>query len=159
MTAHSFRVRNNIIKAGLGLAMVVAGSALPMGLGGAWGEQATKPPAIIPMARETALNETGVYPPEMRVGGFHGRYTMATINKSAVLPGNMVAFWASEAGVLKTDNYPKDEFIILLEGHLVTTDAEGTRREFRAGDTFILPKGWAGTWDMKTKVKKISVNY
>lgn len=116
-------------------------------------------PGIAPIPRSTPLTEKGVYPPEMRVGGFHGEYKMATVYKSEVTAGNKTAFWESEAGVLKTDNYPIDEFVLVLEGHLVTTDANGTRREFRAGDTFVLPKGWAGTWDMKTHFKKILVNF
>jgi uncharacterized cupin superfamily protein len=148
----------------LGLAVVlVAASALPVfQLGGTLRPAAAADaarPGIVPIPRNTALTEKGVYPPEMRVGGFNGEYKMATVSKSAVHPGNQVAFWESKAGVLKTDNYPMDEFIYVLEGHLVTTDANGTRREFRAGDTFILPKGWAGTWDMKTDFKKMLVNY
>lgn len=116
-------------------------------------------PGIAPIPRGTRLTETGVYPPEMRVGGFNGEYKEATVYKSKVTPGNRVAFWESEAGVLKTDDYPIDEYILVLEGHVVTTDADGTRREFRAGDTFLLPKGWAGTWDMKTHFKKMIVNF
>jgi hypothetical protein len=27
------------------------------------------------------------------------------------------------------------------------------------GDAFVIPKGWAGTWDMKTHFKKIIVNF
>lgn len=116
-------------------------------------------PGIAPIALDTKMTDKGVYPPEMRVNGFHGRYVEATPYRSAVNAANRVAFWESEAGVLKTDNYPIDEYVYILEGYLVTTDADGTRREFRAGDTFVLPKGWAGTWDMKTHFKKILVNF
>jgi len=52
--------------------------------------------------------------------------------------------WGSEAGVLKAGNYPLNEFVYVLEGDLVTT---------------VIPKGWVRTWDMKTRFKKIIVNF
>jgi uncharacterized cupin superfamily protein len=79
--------------------------------------------------------------------------------KWGVYAGNKVAFWESEAGVLRSFNYPLDEFSYVLEGSVVMTDADGTRHEFGVGDTFLLPNGWVGTWDMKTHFKKIIVNF
>ncbi len=84
---------------------------------------------------------------------------MAAMYKSGVFAGNKVAFWASEAGALKAGNYPLDEFMYILEGDLVTVDADGTRHEFHPGDALVIPKGWAGIWDMKTRFKKIIVNF
>jgi uncharacterized cupin superfamily protein len=105
------------------------------------------------------LTERAVYPPGIAVGNFDGAYTMATMYKSGVFAGNKVAFWGSEAGALKAGNYPLDEFVYILEGDLVTVDVDGTRHEFHPGDAFVIPKGWAGTWDMKTHFKKIIVNF
>jgi uncharacterized cupin superfamily protein len=113
----------------------------------------------VPPSTDTPMTERGAYPPALRVGEFDGAYRLATLLASAVHPGNKVALWESEPGALQAQNYPMDEFIFVLEGHLVTTDADGTRREFHAGDTFVLPKGWAGTWDMKTRFKKLLVNF
>ena len=114
---------------------------------------------IVPIPLGTPLTERAVYPPGVPVGDFDGAYKMATMYKSGVYAGNKVAFWESEAGVLRSFNYPMDEFIYVLEGNVVTTDADGTRHEFGVGDTFVLPKGWVGTWDMKTHFKKIIVNF
>ena len=114
---------------------------------------------IVPILLSTPLTERAVYPPGVPMGDFDGAYKMATMYKSGVYSGNKVAFWESEAGVLRSFNYPMDEFIYVLEGNVVTTDADGTRREFGVGDTFVLPKGWVGTWDMKTHFKKIIVNF
>jgi uncharacterized cupin superfamily protein len=47
----------------------------------------------------------------------------------------------------------------LLPCARVTTDADGTQHEFHAGDVRILPKGWVGVWDMKTRFKKTIVNF
>ena len=114
---------------------------------------------IVPIALNTPLTEHAVYPPGVPVGDFDGAYKMATMYKSVAYAGNKVAFWESEAGVLRSFAYPMDEFIYVLEGNVVTTDADGTRREFGVGDAFVLPKGWVGTWDMKTHFKKIIVNF
>jgi uncharacterized cupin superfamily protein len=42
----------------------------------------------------------------------------------------------------------------VLEGHLIVTNHSGRREEFNPGDTFVIPKGWAGTWNMTTRFKK-----
>ena len=89
----------------------------------------------------------------------HGAYKEATVYRSGVFAGNRVAFWESEAGGLRSSNYPKDEFIYVLEGSVVTTDANGTKHEFHAGEAFVLPKGWVGLWEMNAHFKKIIVNF
>lgn len=116
-------------------------------------------PGIVRIPLDTRLTERAVYPPGIAQGDFDGAYTMATMYKSSVFAGNKVAFWASEAGALKAGNYPLDEFVYILEGDLVTVDADGTRHEFHPGDALVIPKGWAGIWDMKTRFKKIIVNF
>jgi uncharacterized cupin superfamily protein len=97
--------------------------------------------------------------PHQLLQGRDGAYTIATTYKSGVFAGNKVVFWGSEAGALKAGSYPLDEFVYVLEGDLVTVDADGTRHEFHPGDAFVIPKGWAGTWDMKTRFKKIIVTF
>ena len=116
-------------------------------------------PGIVRIPLDAPLMERAVYPPGIALGNFDGAYRMATMYKSGVFAGNKVAFWGSEAGALKAGNYPLDEFVYVLEGEVVTVDADGTRHEFHAGDAFIIPKGWAGTRDMKTRFKKIIVNF
>jgi len=116
-------------------------------------------PGIFRVPLDTVLTEHLVYPPGVAVGNSDGAYTMATMYKSAIFPGNKVAFWGSEAGVLKAGNYPLDEFVYVLEGDVATVDADGTRHEFHPGDAFVIPKGWVGIWDMKTRFKKIIVNF
>ena len=116
-------------------------------------------PRIVRIPLDTQLTERAVYPPGIALGNFDGAYMMATMYKSGVFAGNKVAFWGSEAGALKAGNFPLDEFVYVLEGDLVTTDSDGGRHEFHPGDAFVIPKGWAGTWDMKTRFKKIIVNF
>jgi uncharacterized cupin superfamily protein len=124
---------------------------------GAAGE--TSHPGIVPVPLEAQLTERAVYPPGIPIGNFDGAYALATMYKSGVFAGNKVALWGSEAGALKAGNCPLDEFVYVLEGDLVTVDADGARHEFHPGDALIIPKGWAGTWDMKTRFRKIIVNF
>jgi uncharacterized cupin superfamily protein len=142
-----------LIAAG-GLAALVALAPRPAG---AAGEGPHPGIALVPL--DAQLTERGVYPKGIPMGDFDGAYALATMYKSGVFAGNKVALWGSEAGALKAGNYPLDEFVYVLEGDLVTVDADGARHEFHPGDAFIIPKGWAGLWDMKTRFKKIIVNF
>jgi uncharacterized cupin superfamily protein len=116
-------------------------------------------PGIVPIPLDTPLTDHLVYPPSIPIGNFNGAYNEATVYKSGIYASNRVAFWESEAGGLRSFNFPKDEFVYVLEGSLVTTDADGTKHEFHAGDAFVLPKGWVGVWDMKAHFKKLIVNF
>jgi uncharacterized cupin superfamily protein len=137
-----------------GLATLVTLGPKPAGAAGEGSH-----PGIVRVPLDAQLTERGVYPPEIPVGNFDGAYALATLYKSGVFAGNKVALWGSEAGALKARNYPLDEFVYVLEGDLVTVDADGARHEFHPGDAFVIPKGWAGLWDMKTRFKKIIVNF
>ena len=41
-----------------------------------------------------------------------------------------------------------DEYVLVLSGKLILTDAEGRIQEFSAGDSLVVPKGFTGTWQM-----------
>ena len=44
--------------------------------------------------------------------------------------------------------FPFDEYVLVLSGKLILTDAGGQVREFVAGDSLVVPKGWSGIWEM-----------
>jgi hypothetical protein len=44
--------------------------------------------------------------------------------------------------------FPVDEFVLVMSGKLILTDAGGRVQEFVAGDSLVVPKGWIGTWEM-----------
>jgi len=110
---------------------------------------------IVPVDHKTVPNEKGQYPAEMvvREGTFDGSYLGATQYRSK---GRQltVGIWQSEPGTLKTDGYPHDEYCLVLEGHLVIDNRGGAHAEFDPGDSFVIPKGWAGTWKMTRRFKK-----
>lgn len=61
--------------------------------------------------------------------------------------------WTCRPGKFRID-FGRDEFIHLLEGVVTVTDAGGTAKTYRAGDAFVTPKGFSGTWDVIEAVKK-----
>jgi hypothetical protein len=42
--------------------------------------------------------------------------------------------------------YPWDQFVVVLSGKAILTDSAGTAHSFVAGDSFVVPKGFTGTW-------------
>merc|ERR1719483_869614 len=51
----------------------------------------------------------------------------------------------------------KDEFIHLLEGEMILDDNNGTVATYSHGETFLIPKGWDGTWEVTKTLKKFFV--
>jgi uncharacterized cupin superfamily protein len=47
-----------------------------------------------------------------------------------------------------TDPFPFDEYVLVLSGKLILTDAGGQVQEFVAGDSLVVPKGFTGVWKM-----------
>jgi uncharacterized cupin superfamily protein len=47
-----------------------------------------------------------------------------------------------------TDPFPFDEFVLVMSGKLILTDAGGQVHEFVAGDSLVVPKGFTGIWKM-----------
>jgi uncharacterized cupin superfamily protein len=117
-------------------------------------------PAIAPLARDAGPSpKPGRYPAEMVAPGqkgFDGSFFLTPIFRDA--KGDpLVQIWESQAGVLKTEDYPFDEYCLVLEGVVEVTNQDGGTHTFRTGDTFVIPKGWRGTWDMKTRFRKHSI--
>lgn len=137
------------------MGIVLAGAAL----------SADRPPAAAPAIVKVdgrigmgALR--GKYPPEMVAPGqksFDGAYREA-VAFSTRDKQYSVRVWESGPGILKTDDYPYDEYCLILSGRLRITNASGSTQEFGPGDSFVIPKGWRGTWDMRTRMKKIYID-
>ncbi len=47
----------------------------------------------------------------------------------------------------RTRNYPYDQFVLVLSGKSVLTDEAGFAQTFHAGDLFVVPRGFTGTWE------------
>ena len=53
--------------------------------------------------------------------------------------------------------YPYDEFVLVLEGEVTLSATDGEKRTYRAGDSFVVPKGFTGTWDMPVKFREMII--
>ena len=61
--------------------------------------------------------------------------------------------WTSSKGAWKV-NYGEDEFVVLLAGSVKLTAKDGSSRTYKAGDAFVIPKGFKGTWESLEAVRK-----
>jgi hypothetical protein len=50
-----------------------------------------------------------------------------------------------------------DEFVYVLSGKLILTETNGTKHEYRPGDSLVLPAGYTGTWEMQGNYREIAV--
>ncbi len=65
--------------------------------------------------------------------------------------------WDCTEGKWQADYSAKSEFCHILSGKVVLTDEDGTVATFGAGDSFVIPMGFAGTWEVLEKVRKLYV--
>lgn len=65
-----------------------------------------------------------------------------------------VGVWEAGESKTKLTDYPFTEYVLMISGYLVITNDDGTTMEFREGDTFVMPKGWTGIWEVREHMKK-----
>ena len=65
--------------------------------------------------------------------------------------------WECEPNKHVLEAAPYDEFVYLLEGHIDVIDDEGNTETYKAGDSFMMPRGCKCTWDVKEPVRKLYV--
>jgi uncharacterized cupin superfamily protein len=67
----------------------------------------------------------------------------------------VVVLYESEAAVIDVSYpFPYDEYVLVLEGEVILTSASGERQRYGVGESFVVPKGWTGTWDMPVKYRE-----
>lgn len=68
-----------------------------------------------------------------------------------------IGLWECTPGQFTADRSAAAEFCYFLEGRIVMTHLDGTRRTLGPGDAILLPKGWKGTWEITEHTRKIYV--
>ncbi len=68
-----------------------------------------------------------------------------------------VALWQGKVGAVDFPATETTEVCWLTEGKIALIDEAGGRREFSAGEGYLLPKGFAGRWETLVDAKKIAV--
>lgn len=66
-----------------------------------------------------------------------------------------IGVWEATPGRFTADRSAAAEFCYFLQGRIVMTHRDGTRRELGAGDAIMLPRGWKGTWEITEHTRKI----
>ena len=66
--------------------------------------------------------------------------------------------WQSEVGKWNIA-YTEEEYCKILEGKSVLTDASGVAVSVTEGDSFVIPRGFVGTWEVLTPTRKEFVIY
>jgi uncharacterized cupin superfamily protein len=56
-----------------------------------------------------------------------------------------------------SEPFAHDEFIYILSGELVLTDASGAESQYVAGDSLVVPKGFTGVWHMRGNFRELVV--
>ena len=61
--------------------------------------------------------------------------------------------WTSTSGKWRV-RYTEHEFCLLIEGRVRIESVTGERHDFRAGDAFVVPAGFEGSWEVTEPCKK-----
>jgi uncharacterized cupin superfamily protein len=61
--------------------------------------------------------------------------------------------WESTPGKWRV-SYSESEFCAILAGRAILTGADGKAEEFKAGDAFVIPSGFEGTWETVEPLRK-----
>lgn len=62
--------------------------------------------------------------------------------------------WEGTRGAWRV-RYSEHEFCHLLSGRVALVSEAGERQEFAAGDSFVIPSGFAGTWEVLENCRKL----
>jgi uncharacterized cupin superfamily protein len=107
----------------------------------------------------SAILRFGANPPAVETGApsdvLAGNPTTRVQNYFTDTTGQFFAgIWESSVGKWPV-RYSENEFCTILEGKAVLTDANGKAETFVKGDSFVIPSGFAGTWETVEPVKKL----
>jgi len=121
-------------------------------------EEKTEAPAPVRLDADKlaglGLEEFEPFPKEMVLSG-HSKHSYHTFFYGEEV---VVEVYEAEPAKLKIDEpWPYDEFIYVLSGKLVLTDATGVVSEFVAGESLVVPKGFVGIWDMQGNFRELVV--
>lgn len=114
-------------------------------------------PEILPLdadeLRQMELESIAPFPAELVLEGESENW------ESVLHQGDFVVsvFAASPAILDVNEPFPYDEFVLVLEGEVTLTNVDGGKQTYKEGDTFLVPKGWLGTWEMPVKYREMII--
>jgi len=121
------------------------------------GSAAHAAPEILPLdadeMRSMQLESIPPFPAEMVLEGKSENW------ESVLYQGEFVisVYEAVPAVIDISEPFPYDEFVLVLEGEVTLTNADGGTSTYKQGDKFLVPKGWMGTWEMPVKYREMII--
>ncbi len=114
-------------------------------------------PEIVSMHTDTMKKATleliSPFPEEVILKGKQENW-MKIIHQGEVV----VALYESTPALIDIkEPFPYDEHVLVLEGEVTLTHIDGTAQTFKEGDSFLVPKGFLGTWDMPVHYREMIV--
>lgn len=114
-------------------------------------------PEIVPLHLEAmkkeALDSIPPFPEDELLSEKQENWTKIVYHGEVV-----VALYESTPALIAVNKpFPYDEFVYVLEGELILTHIDGNKQTFKAGDSFLVPKGFLGTWHMTKHFREMVV--
>ena len=120
---------------------------------------AAKSPAPVRLDRDKlaglGLVDYAPFPPEMVLTGRSAHRSHVFFSGDELVAE---VYEADAAMLAISDPFPYDEFIYVLSGKLILTDATGAVSEYAQGEFLVVPKGFTGgTWEMLGDYRELVV--
>jgi uncharacterized cupin superfamily protein len=111
-------------------------------------------PAIVDFARSTPERNVSRPSPDRLLAG---QPEQVTQNFFSDATGQFFAgTWESSPGRWQV-RYTENEFCHITRGRVRIEDAQGVTREFATGDSFVIPAGFEGIWQVLEPMSKLYV--
>ncbi len=86
----------------------------------------------------------------------HGNTTYQTLESFTTQGGQQSSgVWEATAGAFRANIVGYTEFCHILEGSCRVVDPDGCIHHLVAGDSFVLPDGFTGHWEVDDRIKKV----
>ncbi|MEH6824638.1 MAG: cupin domain-containing protein [Motiliproteus sp.] len=110
---------------------------------------------VINFAASTIEGSVSALPAERCI---HGEPEQTLWNQFQDASEQMLSgIWDCTEGKWSADYSTKSEFCHILSGKVVLTDETGNASTFATGDSFVIPSGFVGTWEVLEAVRKLYV--
>ncbi len=103
--------------------------------------------------KKEALDSIPPFPEDELLSGEQENWTKVIYQGEVVV----ALYESTPARIAVNKPFPYDEFVTVLEGELILTHIDGNKQTFKAGDSFLVPKGFLGTWDMTKHFREMVV--
>ncbi len=114
-------------------------------------------PEVLPLdvteLREMELESIPPFPAEIVLKGESKNWEQVLYQGDFVV----AVFEANAAIIDISDPFPYYEYLLVLEGQVTLTNIDAGKQTYKPGETFLVPKGWLGTWDMPDNYREMIV--